>query len=277
MLRPAMAPPEQAERQDLATKHLGRADRRDPEELDDAARSLAHEGQRDEGDGQVLEDERQHGGSEVRDHARFGRRLVDDLRARRGRDDGWRDRRGVRLAGGDRVALALRRRPLDDRPIDGTRQTRGEEAGIVDRDRVDGIDLDLDDRLLAGIERGVGVFGGDDQHIGLAVREAGLTGRPILGDLSDMQSATGEFLVARDVRRESARQRRHDDRLERPFDAAVAEPEEGHDEERAHDQAHDRPGPSDRLDELLADEREESEDDRKHGTHQAAAFAGSVA
>ena len=55
--------------QDLAGDHLPGVDRGDPEQLDDPARSLPNEGERDERDGQVLEDQREDGGPEVGEDA----------------------------------------------------------------------------------------------------------------------------------------------------------------------------------------------------------------
>ena len=93
----------------LPVEHLGRADRRDPEELDDAARALADERQGDERDRQVLEDQGEDGRREELDDVGLGRRDVVDLGAGRGGDHVGRDGRGLGIAGRDGIALALGR------------------------------------------------------------------------------------------------------------------------------------------------------------------------
>ena len=164
--------PDQAEGEHLAAEYLGRTDRRDPEELDHAARPLAHERQRDEGDREVLQDQRHDGGAEVRDDTRFRGCLVGDLGAGRGGDDLRRDGGRVRLTGAHGIALTLRSGAFDDGAVDRTRETRCEEPRIVHRDRIDGVHLDLDDALLAGAECAIRVVGRDDEDVGGARRQA---------------------------------------------------------------------------------------------------------
>ena len=77
--------------QELAGDHLRRVDRRDPEQLDDAARPLADERQRDEGDGQVLEDQREDRRAEEGEDPRLGRGDVAQLGLGRRGDDLGRD------------------------------------------------------------------------------------------------------------------------------------------------------------------------------------------
>jgi hypothetical protein len=72
-----------------------------------------------------------------------------------------------------------------------------------------------------------------------------------------VQACPGEPLVALDVGRKPGVGRHDDDRLERASLAVVAEAEDGHDQERAEDQADQRPGTADDLDHLLADEGQE--------------------
>ena len=94
---------------DLPGDDLPGVDRRDPEELDDAARALANERQRDQRHGEVLEDQRQHSRAVERQDLRLRWRDVLDLGVRRGGDDlGW-----DRLGGRRRVDDA---RPRPPRP-----------------------------------------------------------------------------------------------------------------------------------------------------------------
>ena len=87
---------------------------------------------------------------------------------------------GLGLAGRDGIALALRRHALDDLAVDGRGQARGEEARVVLGDRVDHVDDDLDDRLLAGAELRLRVLRGDDDHVGRVRPETRLGRSPIL-------------------------------------------------------------------------------------------------
>ena len=181
--------------QDLAGDHLPGVDRRDPEQLDDAARPLPDEGERDERDGQVLEDEGEDRGPEVGEDPRLGRRDVLDLGARRGGDDLRWDHDRTGLGGRDRVAFGLLGRAADDRLVDRVRQVGGQEPGVVGAQRVDRVHADLDDRLLAGTKAGFGIGGGDDHHVDGAIHERGLGLRHVVDDRRDVQSAAGEILV----------------------------------------------------------------------------------
>ena len=66
-----MALADQTERDDLAGDELPGIDRRDPEQLDDAAHPLPDERQGDERDREVLEHQSQDGWGEVRGHTRL--------------------------------------------------------------------------------------------------------------------------------------------------------------------------------------------------------------
>jgi hypothetical protein len=97
---------------------LGRRDRRDAEELEQAARPLANDREGDQGHRHVLEDQGEHRRPEELDDGRL--RLGDVLEVRlRGRgDDVGRDGSGLRRAVADGVALAFRDRTLDDLAVD---------------------------------------------------------------------------------------------------------------------------------------------------------------
>ena len=163
---------------------------------------LADERQGDQRDRQVLEDQGEHRRSEIGEDLRLRRGRVLELGLGRGGDDLGRDRRGAGIGGRD-VALGLLDRLADDRLVDGVRQVRGEEPGVVRAERVDGVDLHADDRLLAGPELRFRVGRGDDHHVGAAVGEPGLGGRRVIRDRLDVQPATCEILVGLDVRRQA--------------------------------------------------------------------------
>jgi hypothetical protein len=84
-----------------------------------------------------------------------------------------------------------------------------------------------------------------------------------------VQAASGELLVGLDVGGQTARRWGHDHRLERTLEAAVAEAEDGHDQERTKDQAEDGARPAHGIDDLLAHEGQQADDHGQGGPHQA--------
>ena len=98
----------------------------------------------------------------------------------------------------------------------------------------------------------------------LPVGKSGLRLGQVGDDGGDVQPAPGQILVRLDVGRQAGVRRHDDDRLERSILAVVAEPEDGHDQERSEDEADAaRPGRRSDLDELLADERQQPQDHRR--------------
>ena len=212
-----------------------------------------------ERDGQVLEDQGEDGRAVVGDDARGDWRDVDQLGARRLGDDV--QRRVARLdADVGRDALALLGGLAEDLPVDRAGQVAGEEPGVVGLDRVDHVDPDVEHRLLAGAERGCRVLRRDDHDVQATGGERLVEAGPVGHDGEDVEAATRELLVLRDIGGQ-ARRRRHDDRrLERAMLAAVPEAEERHDQERAQDEADDGARATKRLDDLLADEGKQPDD-----------------
>ena len=118
----------------------------------------------------------------------------------------------------------------------------------------------LDDRLLAGPElRPRVVRWRDDDDVVLPVGESRLGGRLVGTHRAGCAARRRRVPGSRDVGRQAGVGRDDDDRLERSPDAVVAEPEDGHDQERPEDEADQRARPAEDLDDLLADEREEPE------------------
>ena len=133
----------------------------------------------------MLEDQRQHGRPEEGHHAGRERCNVDQLGARRRRDDLGRDLGEFLFARRDRVALALFRDAFDNLPVDLARQKLHDECGVRRLDRVDDVHHDLDHRLLAGPELRLGVARRHDDDLDLLVLELLLRGPTVGGDLRD--------------------------------------------------------------------------------------------
>ena len=242
-----------AERRETLPAHdLPGIDRRHPEKLDHAAGPLADEREGDKRHREVLQDKGEDGRAEVGEDPRLRRGSVREL----GRVGAATTSGGMAAAPGSErspIALALLGRAGDDRPVDRVRRAprRGsprnsERTGSTASTRTSMTDC------LPARNCGLGVLRGDDQDVELPpVRPASPAARS--SRRPAWESATGQLLVGLDVGRQPGRRRRDDYRLERALDAAVAETEKGHDQERAEDQTEERAGPPNGLDELLAD------------------------
>ena len=217
-----------------------------------------------ERDRHVLEDEREDGRPEEPDDRGLdGAMLSTSASVGAATTSG-----GIRPASGTPccigIGLALLGGPPDDLLVDGAREARGQEArrssawtGSTTSTWTSIVDCSPASELLPRRRPG---------------RRRRRRPRPTA------RRCVGRRLVRHDRRRSRARRRRGPGRprrrsagrtaggmtmtvVERPLEAVVAEPEDGHDQERPEDEAEERARPADDLDELLADEGEEPGDD----------------
>ena len=118
----------------------------------------------------------------------------------RGGDHVRRDRRSLGIPGLEGIALPLLHGPLDDLLVHGVGERRAEDRGVVLRDRVDLIDHDLDRGSLASAERPFRIIRCHNDQVDLTGLQSRLGLGPILHDVGDMQSGSGERLIVRRLR-----------------------------------------------------------------------------
>ena len=125
----------------------------------------------------------------------------------------------ARVAIREGQGFAFGRHLGDDLAVDGTRQTRGQEARVVRFDRVDHVDDHLDRGLLAGFELGGRVIGRHDDDVGFARPEPVHRGLAVRNDGDDAKPAARQFLVASLIGRQLGSRRDDDDRVKGAADA----------------------------------------------------------
>ena len=222
------------------------------------ARALADERQGDQRHGQVLEDQRQHRRPEVRRGrvARTGRCWSPRPRsARRRPRAGWPAALG---RAGQRVALAsstAARRMIVS--VDRVRQVRREEPGVVGTHGSTVLTTTSMTDCLPAWNCASASAGATTTTSALPSARPRLGGRRVLGR-PPRCAARRRRGPGRSRRRSAGRLRAGRRRPSRAAaDAVVAETEDGHDQERAEDEAEERAGSAHDLDELLADEGQE--------------------